>query len=278
MLRDADKNEENPEIVLKQVELALNYFASSTMHQMFGFKDLAPGETIEEVRGQSGVYSYYKFEINTILEHLIAQYPKNWQLYKALGEFYYEVSTRYGDKWLKPQAELMDLAESNCLAAEKHGVFDAKSLYTIGDAELHQKNTEKAVSYFLKSLGLDSDAANTNYNLAYAYLQLGKMDDGLKYAQISFNLYHDQDYKADAARLVAVFYRNKNDAANAIKYYQVSEEIEPHNYYNLTALLELYIQTKDLETAAGTAEALFAIEPTEASLTQAVIRSYYNKH
>ena len=276
LLSETDKNGDNPEIVLKQVDIALNYFAVSTMHQMFGFKDLQPGETIENIRGKSGVYTYYKFEIDKILDKLIAKYPENWQLYQALGEFYYEVSVKYGNNWLKKEQELMDLAESNCLKAEQNGVFDAKSLYMIGEAELQKKNYQQAVSYYLRSLELDSKIANTNYNLAYAYLYLGKFDEGLKYAEISLSLYGDQVFKADAARLMAIFYRNKNDDFNAIKYYKVSEEINPNNYYNLTALLELYIKTNELGAAADTADALFALEPTEAQLTQDVVRSYYN--
>lgn len=278
LLNETDKNGDNPEIVLKQVDIALNYFATSTMHQMFGFKDLQPGETIEDIRGTSGVYTYYKFEIDKILDKLIAKYPENWQLYKALGEFYYEVSVKYGNNWLKKEQELLDLAESNCLKAEQNGVFDAKSLYTIGEAELQKKNYQQAVSYYLRSLELDSKIANTNYNLAYAYLYLSKFDEGLKYAEVSLNLYGDKVYKADAARLMAVFYRNKNEDPNAIKYYKVSEEINPNNYYNLTALLELYIKANELGAAADTADALFALEPTEAQLTQDVVRSYYNNN
>ncbi|HBE79250.1 MAG TPA: hypothetical protein DDW65_15980, partial [Firmicutes bacterium] len=136
LLSEADKKSENPEIVLKQVDIALNYFAVSTMHQMFAFKDLQPGETIEDIRGNEesesesggGVYSYYQFEIDKILNKLIIRFPKNGQLYKALGEFYFEVSLRYGKGWLKPEQELVELAEKNCLKAEQNGVFDAKSL------------------------------------------------------------------------------------------------------------------------------------------------------
>ncbi len=276
LLNEADKNGDNPEIVLKQIEIALNYFATSTMHQMFGFKNLQPGDTIESIRGKSGVYSYYKFEIDKILDKLIAKYPENWQLYKALGEFYYEVSVKYGDRWLKSGRELLDLSESNSIKAEQNGAFDAKSLAIIGEAELQKENYQKAVGYFLRSLELKSNVANTNYNLAYAYLYLGQMDEGLKYAEISLKLYDDKVFKADAARLVAIFYRNKIDNVNAIKYYQLSEEIIPNNYYNLAALLELYIKAKELDAAANTADALFALEPIESELTQTVIRSYYN--
>jgi tetratricopeptide (TPR) repeat protein len=283
LLSEADKKSENPEIVLKQVDIALNYFAVSTMHQMFAFKDLQPGETIEDIRGNEesesesggGVYSYYQFEIDKILNKLIIRFPKNGQLYKALGEFYFEVSLRYGKGWLKPEQELVELAEKNCLKAEQNGVFDAKSLSIIGVVEIQKKNYQKAVDYLLRVLEQNSEDGDVNYNLAYAYLHLGHLDEGLKYAGISLNLYHDQEYKSDAARLMALLYRNQNDDQNAITYYKLSETISPNNYYNLSALLELYIKAKDLKMAASTADALLALDPTACDVAQDIVRSYY---
>ena len=115
MLNEVDQENENPKIVLRKVDILLNFYVSSSQHQMFGLKDLKENETIEQLREEPLVDTYYKFEINSILEKLIKNYPTNWDLYKTLGSYYFDVYTHFGEEWIKPKEELLELAKQNCL-------------------------------------------------------------------------------------------------------------------------------------------------------------------
>lgn len=275
LLGDADPKEENPEIVLKQVEIALNYFGVSTMHQMFGFRDLGPGEIIEDIRGKEGVYSYYRLEINKVLEPLIAKYPKNWKLYKALGDFYYEVYVKYGNRWFVKEDELLALVEKNYTLAYQHGEFDGKSVYAMGYCQLQQKKYDQAIQYILESLKIIPENADANYNLAYAYLQKGDLDNARKYAEVSMKNYQDEVLKADAARIVAITYREQQNDPKAVEYYKISASLDPGSDYTYIGLMELLVKAKDLAAAADYADKLFALKPTAPRLTDEILRIYF---
>ena len=47
-LQDFDPKNEKPNISLLKEEIALNYFVTSIMHEMFAFKDLEKGEDINK--------------------------------------------------------------------------------------------------------------------------------------------------------------------------------------------------------------------------------------
>ncbi len=275
LLGDADPKEENPEIFLKQVEIALNYFGVSTMHQMFGFRDLGPGETIEDIRGKEGVYSYYRLEINKVLETLIAKYPKNGKLYKALGDFYYEVYVKYGNRWFVKEDELLALVEKNYTLAYQHGESDGKSVYAMGYCQLQQKKYDQAIQYILESLKSIPENADANYNLAYAYLQKGDLDNTRKYAEVSLKNYQDEVLKADAARIVAITYREQQNDSKAVEYYKISASLDPGSDYTYIGLMELSVKAKDLAAAANYADKLFALKPTAPRLTDEILRIYF---
>ena len=49
-------------MLAKKIEIAINYFAQSMMHQMFAFKNLKKGETLYDVRSGGGSYSLVLFD------------------------------------------------------------------------------------------------------------------------------------------------------------------------------------------------------------------------
>lgn len=268
LLNEIDPENKNPGIVLKKIDILLNNYIETNLHQEFGLKDLNEGEILEQLRGEQADYINYKFAVNTILEELIRRYPTNWELYKALGEYYFEVYSIYNDQWIKPRNELLELAKKYLLKADQNNVFDAKTLNGLGYIELQKNNPEKSISYYLRLLKLDPNNSDANYYLACAYMQLGKNDESLKFAKTSLELYADKANKAETAKLMVTFYSNKIDSLTAIKYYKVLEDLSPCNYDNVSGLLDLFIKKKDLKSAETAADALFSIDLTPHSLSQ----------
>lgn len=113
LLHRFDPGNGKPEIVLLKEDIALNYFVTSIMHQLFAFKDLEKSENIMDYRGSEGSFESHVFVIDKVLDSLIKIYPDNCKLYKGLGDFYYEAHLKYGGRWLKDDNELFKLMEAN---------------------------------------------------------------------------------------------------------------------------------------------------------------------
>ena len=132
LLNSQTDTNRNPEIVCKKIDIALNYFVNSMMHQLFSFKDIAIDESIDDYRGSAGQFQMYHFQIDSVLLSLIQNNPENGKLYKYLGDFYYDVQTRYNNQWLKTYDELTDLSLKNYEKANSLGTMDYQSLHNLG--------------------------------------------------------------------------------------------------------------------------------------------------
>ena len=265
LLDKFDPDNTKPEIALLKEDIVLNYFVTSMMHQMFALKDLEKDEDIMDYRGKNGSFGMQKFEVDKILDNLIKKYPDDCKLYKGLGDYYYEVSLKYGDEWLKKGKELFKLIEANDLKAIDNNCADYNTYYVMGYINISQKKYREGIPYFLKSIELNKNDGNTYYNLAYAYLYLDKRDSALINAQISLDLYKEKTYKSDAARMMGQIYLELKDTKNAIKSYELAEEIASGNYYNIKPLLDLYVETNNSKVKQTT-ELFFNLAPANPTI------------
>jgi len=281
ILEKADRDCNDPEITLKKVDIALDFFVMSFHYQMFAFKDLETNENIEDVRGKEGKYQMYLLNVEEVLGKLMKRYPDNWKLRRMLGEYYFEVFSKYGDNWDKPKDEIMKLGKKHLLDARKHNVADSKSLFKLGTFYLEEKQYDEAISYLSESVKLNKTYPTSNYNLAYAYLYKDKRKEAIKYAQEALALYTEKALKGDAARLIAVTYGELRDDANSLKYFKIADEIQPRNYYTVKPLLSLHLKSKNMIAANEAAETLFSLDPKNPTVSNDVLEAYlsvgYNK-
>jgi len=68
LLEKADPKNDDADIVIAKENIALGFFVTSIMHQMFALKDLKPNEDIMEYRGKEGSYSMHVFRADSILK------------------------------------------------------------------------------------------------------------------------------------------------------------------------------------------------------------------
>lgn len=242
-LQDFDPKNENPNIVLLKEDIALNYFVTSIMHEMFAFKDLKENEDIMDFRGKTGSFGMYSFSIDSTLNKLIKIYPDNYKLYKGLGDFYYQVQQKYSGNWLKDDNTITDLIIKNYQVAIDHNIADDNVYFATGLQYLTREKYKESIPFLQKSIELNKDFADGHYNLAYAYLYTDDRENALKYAKNSLDLYNNAELKSDAARMIAQIYTELKDNENAIKYYELADKIDSDNYYNLRPLLALYVET-----------------------------------
>lgn len=245
-----DRDNKNPEIVLMKQDILLNYFVTSMMHQMFALKDLEKDEEIMDYRGKEGSFSMHTFPANEILDTLIAANPGNCRLYKALGDYYYDCYLRYGGRWLQPDVEVLALAHSNYTKAIEGKCGDYMSHYVLGYLDLMNEKYAECIPHFLESIKMDKNYPSSHYNLAYAFLYTDDRQNAIKYASNARELYKDPGYKGDAARMVAQAYNELKDVPNTIANYELSDSIDPNNYYTLKPLLAAYVSSNNTKAAA----------------------------
>ena len=238
-LQDFDTKNENPNIVLLKEDIALNYFVTSIMHEMFAFKDLKENEDIMDFRGKTGSFGMYLFSIDSTLNKLIKIYPDNYKLYKGLGDFYYQVQQKYSGNWLEDDDAITNLIIKNYQVVIDHNIADDNVYFATGLQYLTREKYKESIPFFQKSIEINKDFADGHYNLAYAYLYTDDRENALKYAKNSLDLYNNAELKSDAARMIAQIYTELKDNENAVKYYELADKIDSDNYYNLRPLLAL---------------------------------------
>lgn len=276
LLEKADPKNDNADIVLAKENIVLGYFVTSIMHQMFALKDLQPNEDVMDYRGKEGTYSMHVFRADSLLNRLIKTQPNNNKLYVGLGNYYYEAFLHYNSNWIETPETLFRLIEENYTKAISLHQEGYMTYYELGYINLLQKKYTQAVDYFNKSIELNDKYGNSTYNLAFAYLYQGDQTNALKYAIKSIALYDDKAYKGDAARMSAEIYGKLNDSKNEIRYYELSDKIDPQNYYTLKMLLAKYVNINDLKEKE-TLNTFYSLAPENPTIYNDLTNIYANK-
>jgi len=265
ILEHFDPSNDKPNIVLLKEKIALNYFVMSIMHQIFSFKDIKENENIMEYRGKQGSSDLHYFKIDSVLNRLIKIYPNDCNLYKGLANYYYQVYLCYGNKWINNENEIFKLIAKNDKKVIDNNCANYLTYYVMGFISLSNKEYKKAIPFFLKSIKMDENNADANYNIAYAYLYTNDRTQALIYAKKSLGLYTDTTNKSDAARMIGEIYKELNNNMDAIKYYELANQIQPNNYYNIKPLLNLYIQTNN-KNSKNLIQVFFDLDPTNPTI------------
>ena len=121
---------------------------------------------------------------------------------------------------------------------------------------------------------MDPTYPTSFYNLSVCYLYTDQAEKGVNYAVKSIDLYDDISYKADAARVAAVIYKQIKDFDNALKYYKLSDQIQPDNYYTVNQLLELQLDMGQIKESQETADNFFKLGPKNPRICSDLVEIY----
>ena len=275
VLNDADPTNENPVIVIAKTDLYLKYFVTSIMHKMFALTDLEPDQDVMDIRGSEGSFAMFAFAPDSVLNPLIDKYPDNYNLRKSLGYYYHEVHLKYQQNWLEPDSIVINRFFDNYKIAYENGIYDYWSAYGLGYAYLMQQDYQSAIPYLEKSTELKNDYPSSYYNLAYAYLYTDQREKGIESAKTAMDIYDYPQYKADAARMIAVMYRELKDSENAIDFYKQADKIQPNDYYTLKPLLDIELSLNK-ENYQDRTEQFFSIAPGNPTIYQDLMKMYWS--
>ncbi|UYZ62386.1 tetratricopeptide repeat protein [Hymenobacter weizhouensis] len=273
LLDNADPKNQRPELLLRKEQLVLESYLISMNHRMFALKDLAPTETVAQLRGKAGEYSMHALDLPLELSRLQRKYPTNYALAKGLGDYYYQVQQCHCGEQDKTEAQLLDLVVRYYGAAHAHGLGDYRSYYAVGYAKLVQKQAAASLAPFEKSIALNPQYSTSHYNLAYALMQLKRPTEAIVRARAAYDLYTDAELKADAARMLGHLYHGQQQPAEAQKAYEQSPALQPDNYHTIKELLALAVPARQAN-APELAARLYRLNPADDQMFNDIMDIY----
>ena len=250
------------EVNLLKIDLCLKYFTKTISHRAFAFNNLKENESLLSQRRMADqkMIPIKSFKINLILDSLINEYPKDYRLMKAQGDYYYDIFILYGKDWIKNKQEVLRRMYNGYSVAEKNGVTDYISLYALGYFHNLNEQSDQAIEYFNKSLKLDSNYAPTHYNLAYLYTERDSNEASLYHAWKAYQNYKYINYKNDAGQMTGSLLGKLGRHSEAISILLDCDKLIPNTYHTYYYLLNSFLSSGRMSEALITAENMFYLD------------------
>lgn len=222
---------DNEYMLAKRVEIAINGFAQSIMHQMFAFKNLRENETLYDVRTGTGEYSLIMFDPVKAIESFEKEHGEKAILKYSLGLYYQDVIDRYGDQWLLTTEQLVNKIIENLSNALNMGCYDDYSLSVLATSFYQRKELDNAIEiYQLKQKEFEFTPTD-NYHYGILLWFTNNAKEGLEYAVKSIDGYKDEPaFQLDAYIVSARIALDISDLKSAEKYLSECKKKYPEDY------------------------------------------------
>ena len=274
LLRGSDPNDQSPEVAIARTNLLLNFYIRTDKFHSFGLKDIAPNQNLHEFRENNASVKMLTYKPDSILTKLIRQYPENYKLPYALGNFYYEVHLVYpDDAWYEPDSIVVAKIRDNYLTAYNHGEFDYWSLFGIGYSYLLDEDYDNAIPFLEQSILMNPDYSLSYYNLSYAYLSKEETQKALTLALKAYEMQVIPIFKAETSLLIAAIYKELKNNPKSYEYLLSANKLHPNDYNVLVPLLEMEIAMNNPDYQKRTNE-LFMLDPDNPIIFQDIMKAY----
>ena len=274
LLRGSDPNDQSPEVAIARTNLLLNFYIRTDKFHSFGLKDIAPNQNLHEFRENNASVKMLTYKPDSILTKLIRQYPENYKLPYALGNFYYEVHLVYpDDAWYEPDSIVVAKIRDNYLTAYNHGEFDYWSLFGIGYSYLLDEDYDNAIPFLEQSILMNPDYSLSYYNLSYAYLSKEETQKALTLALKAYEMQVIPIFKAETSLLIAAIYKELKNNPKSYEYLLSANKLHPNDYNVLVPLLEMEMAMNNPDYQKRTNE-LFMLDPDNPIIFQDIMKVY----
>lgn len=274
LLRGSDPNDQSPEVAIARTNLLLNFYIRTDKFHSFGLKDIAPNQNLHEFRENNASVKMLTYKPDSILTKLIRQYPENYKLPYALGNFYYEVHLVYpDDAWYEPDSIVVAKIRDNYLTAYNHGEFDYWSLFGIGYSYLLDEDYDNAIPFLEQSILMNPDYSLSYYNLSYAYLSKEETQKALTLALKAYEMQVIPIFKAETSLLIAAIYKELKNNPKSYEYLLSANKHHPNDYNVLVPLLEMEMAMNNPDYQKRTNE-LFMLDPDNPIIFQDIMKAY----
>lgn len=274
------ENEKNKvDVNLKKIDLCLKYFTKTVSHQAFAFTNLKKGESLIEQRrlAEAKMIPVFPFKIDEILDSLINENPKNYNLLKTKGDYYYDIFILYGKDWIKNRQEVLRQMYTAYNKADENGVYDFISLYALGYFYNLNEQSNQAIKYFNRSLEIDSNYAPTHYNLAFLYTERDSNEIALYHAWKAYQQYDYINYKNDAGQMTGSLLGKLGRHEEAISVLLDCDKLIPNTYHTYYYLLNSFLALNRMTESLVTAENMFYLDWKSHTINTDLI-NFFIKH
>ena len=265
-------------VLAKKIEIAINYFAQSMMHQMFAFKNLKKGETLYDVRSGGGSYSLVMFDPVKAVEEFKKKNGDKPVLNYALGLYYDDVLLRYRDQWLLSEEELVQKTIEYLQKAFDKNCYDGHSLSVLAFAYYRSADLTNAEKIYKKKIEAGFElSANDYFNLGAICLRKNDFASALQYAEKSIEGYKDEpEYQSDSYLVCTDSCLGLKDYKKAENFLKTAEKRFPKDYRIVQRTIALYAAQKNKKETLKASEKLFAFAPENPAAPQMIMREYFN--
>ncbi|NPA37739.1 MAG: hypothetical protein GXO47_12920 [Chlorobi bacterium] len=272
----ADPNNENPDIVLKKVELALKYNVKTVRNHLFAFVDLRDDEDLQSLKQvlKNDSFTFFEFKADSVLLQLQRRFPHDYRIVKALGDFYYDTYTEMGDRWFIPAKELLKKFFRYYKAAYEHRVYDAMSLYGIAFYYSVFENYKEAEKWYDRSRELDPFNPLVAYGAGVTQLMSKHPRDGIVPMKIAYDFFTDSLKKSDAARVLGIMYYKTGKEEKAYEMFSIADSLSPLYHPNQMFLLRSQLQLGKREPALELAKVIFDQAPIDPDVPDELLEMF----
>lgn len=275
-LEQIDSLNEDVGAFLTKLNLALNLYAVQVQYEKFGFVNLLPDQSIEELRGKAGTYQLFSLNAHKIIDSLLQAMPDDARLYKAQTDYLYECFLNYNKDMAFTQEELMTKLEHSSRKSIELKSADYETYFILGYILLGKNKYDEAQRMLKQSLHLNERYAPVYYNLSYAEFALKNFDAATHYAKKAWNVYTEPSQKVDAARMLSYCFDNQNQTDSAVFYLQKALALVPDDFDALTDYLHIAVR-ENMPAAEKLILEIILLSPESPEVYNAVINAYYEE-
>jgi len=266
----------NPYVLAKKIGLALDGYAQTTLHMVFGFIDLAEGQDLESVRAE-GIAIEEPVEFNPAdlakaIEAKGEALPP--VLSMMLGDFYYVVWANYQGQWMEDDAAILGKSAEGYERAFAYDTYNAGTLDRQSQILVALQRFDAAVAILKKALELEpaSDAlalrlADAHFSMG-AYAEVFPLVDKVLAASEDTEQLNNAYIAAIKAGLAA------NDKETLAKYVDSFEKKFPEEYVPGLIRHVVAVQLGDKAAADAAADAVTAAFPGNPDVIRSLISTW----
>lgn len=176
VLSEFDAANANPFILAEKIRVALDGYAQTTLHLVFGFVDLAEGENLEMARFNAVEIAepveFNPGDLAKAIEEKGEAIPPFLSL--KLGDYYYTVWNTYQGQWLLSDEEILGMGVEGYERALAYDTYSAQSLGRQSEMLIALQRYDGAESAIAKALELEPENNALTLRLAEVYYSTGR--------------------------------------------------------------------------------------------------------
>jgi Flp pilus assembly protein TadD len=272
-----DPDDADPYALAMKTSIAISGFAQSARHLAFGFKDLEEGEDLETLRASGIEYGLTELDPPAMADaQEKAGKTSPPVLSKALGDYYYDVYSRFEGQWLLGDEEIGSRSVANYERALSAGLFDRDSLMNHAEMLMRISRAAESEPLYRRVLEIEPGNPTASYNLAMSYFLSDRKAEGLDQLDAAIGLIPQPEQRFEAIAVGARTAMEFGDDGRYESYLARADEEFPENPSPLMLRHALSIERGDDEAADRAADALMDKWASDPTIVRAIVSSWYN--